>query len=183
MRPDIPPVGLLEALRRAYGSIERPLWNFVAEAEQRQPFTPLISHISRDVGVECVQDMTDTNEDVAFVYAVRSVLGQTMLVYLSMVGPYALLVPQSGGVRSGDERVAPGFAAPVTAAPDGDHLAARVLHAVRHAGFYVMDATDAVAQIDMFDGEQRPATVFSLLFENGGDPPWEGEQRVLRGSA
>ena len=78
---------LLQAALSQYRSLEQPNFWFQAEAVRKRPYEPLVHELRGWLEVE---DMTDLNADVSFVYRL-SASGQQWNLMLSMVGPYAVL--------------------------------------------------------------------------------------------
>lgn len=81
---------LTHALTAAYGSLQAPNYAFVGRALRQRPYQDLVAALEQ---VFAVEDITDANYDVSFVYVLQ---GETAhLLHISMVGRFAALFPLS----------------------------------------------------------------------------------------
>lgn len=81
------PNSILEHIREKYRDLDHPEFWFVGESISRQPYQPLVERLEQQFSV---QDDTDPNDDVSFIYVLRSGRDAWVLA-LSMVGPFAAL--------------------------------------------------------------------------------------------
>lgn len=70
---------LLDLIERKYMSFEEPNFSFVRKTISSQPYAPLLSKLKELFEVE---EITDPNDDVAFIYAWPSQVASGNLSYL-----------------------------------------------------------------------------------------------------
>jgi hypothetical protein len=78
---------IMRQIERTYTSLDDPRFFTISEALDNEPFAQLMKTIGTQFTVE---DDTDTNTDVAFIYGLEHD-GRRWVLGLSVVGPYALL--------------------------------------------------------------------------------------------
>ncbi|MCR6485135.1 hypothetical protein M8542_20095 [Amycolatopsis sp. OK19-0408] len=136
----------LEHASRAYGDLRKPGYAFFEEALRTRPWEPLVERLRQVMRVE---DWTDREDDVSFSYVLdRSRHSEAWLLWLSAVGPFALLVH-----------------AP---APAAEPMArSGVITGVR-----LLSAEEVETTVDFAPaGGRFPASLFVLLFGDS-DVPW-----------
>lgn len=92
---------IMASLLDKYGSLERPTFFFVESALAKRPYDDIVQKLSKYFNIE---ETTDPNEDVSFVFALSQGV-DSWLLQLSMIGPYAIILGDHDVVTTdGDDR-------------------------------------------------------------------------------
>jgi hypothetical protein len=139
------PVAMLEVIGRFFGFAALPDYSRSLAVFERDPYLPLRTRLAT---LWSLLDLTDYNSDLGFVY----VLGDhpaRLTVRLSIVGPYAVLLDESGHVVQ-----------PLD-----------VSEVVRTAGFVLLGQEVLELQVDIW-GPEFGGSVYEFLFEFDQGLPW-----------
>lgn len=79
---------IMTSLLDKYGSLEKPTFFFVESALAKRPYDAIVRKLAKYFNVE---ETTDPNEDVSFVFALSQGV-DSWLLQLSMIGPYAIIL-------------------------------------------------------------------------------------------
>ncbi|HET7585093.1 MAG TPA: hypothetical protein VFK13_09300 [Gemmatimonadaceae bacterium] len=150
---------IYEAIRQCYGSLEEPTFWFVHDAEHERPYQSVEQALSRTF---TLKEVTDTNDDVSFVYEVGR--GErTWLLQLSMVGPFAVLLHDATG--GGCEPVG------LQAADEIEH---EIIHAIQTRGIQILDREilEVPVALRLYNTDPGRVRVFQALFSDTDILPW-----------
>ncbi|MGY2134865.1 hypothetical protein ACW9KT_21725 [Hymenobacter sp. HD11105] len=138
------------AILASYGSYTQPNYSFVSKVFQRQPYQPILQELSVRFTVE---DTTDINYDVSFVYTLRH--EEVYGLHLSMVGRFFILFRLTTDLK---QRQVVGEAS----SPDAQAL----LQILEKHGFSKIDESSMHLLTGLADGDPGNKRVFEALFEN-----------------
>lgn len=154
---------IIAFIRDKYGSLESPNFSFVEDAISRQPYQALIRRLSR---VFSVEEDTDPNDDVSFMYVLTSGRRQWLL-RMSMLGPYAVLF------RLNDEDEPELVWDDWQATSDSEKEALGILSDM---GIRVMSLEELSLRVPLtlFNADPGNVRVYQALFTDTDVLPWEG---------
>jgi hypothetical protein len=135
---------LIRSIEKAYGSLERPDWSFVAKRVKDGLYDDVVKELAK---LGSVQESTDQNDDCSRCLLVSSE-GQALTLRLSLVGNLACVHAMDGRVLSGDQVISNVL---------GDKLS-RLLKANR---IEILDEDELRAQIDFGGGR---SALYEVLF-------------------
>ena len=149
---------IVAAIKDAYGSLEAPDFGFVDEAVEYQGYDPVLDQLEESFEI---LETTDAEEDIAFTYLV-SEGSEDLGLWLSMVGPYALLQ------RVGEDHVEI-LREPYSEAEE-DVLATLADHGITVVPEALLGHTIKMNLPDAADGK---VTLYQALFDNSQALPWD----------
>lgn len=155
---------VLRQIERTYGSLEDPKYFGISDRMRSRPYEPLIEDICREFEVE---DTTDTNTDVGFIYALAR-QAHSWALALSAVGPYAILARGLAGSAAWGEILTP-------ASPDLTPDETRLIRGVSDAGLRLLTREELEHPIPLHILGTDPATVrvYQAAFSNADILPWD----------
>lgn len=147
------PAAVVLQLFQFYGHGADPDRRNIALVFGERPYDQLLPMLQR---VGSVVDTTDINEDVSFAWAIE-IGGDTWLIRLSMVGPYALVTDPVGSPVEG---------------PSGTPIDA-VLRILDDEGFKLTNRTFNERPVQLWAFGEGLENCFQCLFQMGAEPPWQ----------
>lgn len=156
---------LLEDARRAYGKLDDPDYGFFAAALEGCVWKNVIDELK---GIVNVEDWTDREDGVGISLELSARGGGrgsgVWSLWLSAVGPYALLAFSVGEIRREDVLVSP--------RPDASCEERRIIEVLREANFLMVSADDAERAVVEFCPEEKdfPSSTFLMIFGESGVP-------------
>jgi hypothetical protein len=156
---------ILATIESKYHSLVEPDFAFVKQALDKDPFKDLRQILEQTF---ILDDYTDPNDDVSFVYNLHTAQGavETWSLWLSMVGPYALFIKhQAGTVKNVIDL-------------HSDTPCAEEELVVNVCGQFHLILLDRAmlskpVPLKLFVTEPENVTVFQALFSDRDLPPWE----------
>jgi hypothetical protein len=155
---------VLDAIVRAYGSLERPNFAQVAERLDQQPYADLVDSVAGQFEVE---ETTDTNDDHAFVYTLARD-DRAWSLALSAVGPYAVFARISD---AWDEILTP-------TSPDLDEYERWLMYQLTRAGLHPLRREDLERPVGLalYNTEPGAVRVYHALFTDTPGLPWDKDE-------
>lgn len=155
---------ILRQIERTYGSLEDPKYFGITDRMRSRPYDSLIEEIGREFEVE---DTTDTNTDVGFIYALTR-QARSWALALSAVGPYAILARGLGTSEAWGEILTP-------ASPDLTPDETWLIRKVGDAGVRLLTREELEYPIPLHILGSDPATVrvYQAAFSNADILPWD----------
>lgn len=152
-----------KAIDEAYGSRAQPVFAFQTDVAVRERYAGIISELSKFSDIE---EITDLNVDVSFVFLVRIGNG-VWIVRLSMVGPYALILDIS------DPQEAPTVVSRGKEPECGERVQI-IMNIIEGNGIYVLDRSILERKVDLilFETSAQNTTVYQALFCDNEVLPW-----------
>jgi hypothetical protein len=149
---------IVAAVKEAYLSLEDPDFAFVGKAMEVQVYERLLDQLEQTFEI---LETTDEAEDVAFTYLVSSE-SQDLGLWLSMVGPYALIQ------RVEEDEVE------ILRAPYSD-VEAEVLATLseHHISLVPEEALRHLIRMELPEAVAGKVTLYQALFDNSQAVPWD----------
>lgn len=141
---------LLADILTAYRDLHAPRRGFVRTAESQQPYQDLVVRLA---ALAPVVDDTDVNCDVCFTYLIGG--DSSLLLRISMVGPYAMLEADRGAAG-------PGLIA--SAADCTSNLEQSLLALLTQHGIPLLSRPALATAVDLCLPGVPRATVYNALF-------------------
>jgi hypothetical protein len=136
------------SIEKAYGSLERPDWSFVAKRIKEGLYDDVVEELA---SLGSVQESTDVNDDCSRCLLVAS-QGQALTLRLSLVGNFACIHDSEGPFLSGTQLVS-------------NALGERLARLLKANDVYVVGDDELRTAID-FGGDRRP--LYEVLFSGDG---------------
>ncbi|OQW61348.1 MAG: hypothetical protein BVN28_07750 [Nitrospira sp. ST-bin4] len=155
---------LLNVIQRKYKSFEEPEFWFVSKMISSQPYAPMVSHLQK---LFTVQETTDPNDDVSFVYTL-SKSRREWLLQLSMVDRYAV-------VLRGLDPVGCTFVS--WDSPTPEEQALRELLQVHHFTILDQQTLEQPCPLKMHNTDPENMCIYQALFSDVDVLPWETAKR------
>ena len=161
---------LVREIEHTYGSLEDPRYFTITETMQRHPYEELIEEIGREFQVE---DTTDENTDVSFIYALER-KSESWALAISAVGPYAIFARGLPTSEAWGEILQP------TSTGLLDHEV-RLMRRLSDAGLRLLSKEELEHHIPLHILGRDPAEVriYQAAFSDAGILPWDTD--TLRG--
>lgn len=137
---------IIRDIEKAYGSLERPDWSFVAKRMKARLYDDLVKKLAE---VGSVQETTDQNDDNSRCLFVTSG-AQALTLRLSFVGNFACIHATDGRVLSGSKVLT-------------NALMERLSQLLKANGVELLDEEVLRAQIDFGGGK---CSVYEALFSS-----------------
>lgn len=156
-----PLIGYLEYLHRAYGDdLHRPDFGFIARAAQSQPYGALIEHMR---AMAKVYELSNWNDDVAYCFRLEFPSSEKMLLWLSAVGPFAMLHCAIYDPRPLERQ-------DLATERQPTRHEAEVIDLVSSAGFRFPSLEDLMTAVDFAPiNDTGPVPLVRLLFSDNAD--------------
>jgi len=147
---------------KAYGSFEEPNFAFVSEAIANQPYRHLLAALSTIFSITV--DM-DPNYDVGWLFNLDGPNGEPVGLWLSMVGPYAVLIRTIGQNQYT-------IVEPATPTTQNER---NVLDMLEKFGVHALDrkTLEAPIHLALFNAAPENVRFFQALFTDTDVLPWE----------
>lgn len=149
---------IVAAVKDAYKALEDPDFAFVAKAVELQSFNRLLEELGRSF---TLFETTDENDDVAFTHLLSGD-AQDLGLWLSMVGPYALIQ------RVGEDHVET-LRAPFSAQEE------MLIATLREHNITLVseDLLQHRIRMNLDEAVEGKVTLYQALFDNGQALPWD----------
>ena len=154
---------IVAAVKAAYKSLENPNFAFVSRAIKVQSYSRLLDQLGQSF---TLFETTDENDDVAFTNLVSSE-SQDLGLWLSMVGPYALIQ------RVGEDHVET-LRAPFSSQ---EELLIATLRE-HHIALVSEDLLRHRIRMNLDEAAKGKVTLYQALFDNSQALPWDQGSRT-----
>jgi len=154
---------VMERIRAAYGSLDEPRFDFLADAAHDPRYRTLVGKLAARFTLAAD---TDPDSDVSLGFVLRHG-HQRWVLRVSMVGPYAVLL------RLGEHGNATLVSGPD---PSSSETERRLIEAVEDSGLRLLDRTLLATPVALrlFNTAPDRTRVYQALFVDTDFLPWEG---------
>jgi hypothetical protein len=153
---------VVQSIRAAYGSLDHPRFDFVADSVRARTYPAMIGQLAQWFST---QDDTDVNTDVSFGCLLASGC-ERWLLRVSMVGPYAVLV------RLGREVGGVVLSGPTASSSEAEQ---QLIGTVAASGLRLLDRDllSRTVPLRLLAAPSGTVSVYQALFVDTDFPPWQ----------